>query len=170
MARRKGLFRSPAKMPGVFIQANITSQIISSAIDNRPLLRTYNKFIESLWILLWGIIGVIIAWHLRSIVKILIYIFIISIILIIFCYRVFIVGWWLPLVPSLLTLIATVITAVLITNKQRDRFLFQHTLKLLIVKSQTEPLISRIALEYFKRSENKDNSSFIEKEIKKLSI
>ncbi len=38
----------PTKMAGIFIQANITSQIISAAMDNRPLLRTYNQLLESL--------------------------------------------------------------------------------------------------------------------------
>jgi adenylate cyclase len=164
----KGWFRSPAKMPGVFIQANVTSQIISAAIDNRPLLRTHNKFLEFLWILLWGIVGVTIAWRWQQTVAIAFYLCLSAIILIITCYLAFLSGWWLPLIPALLTLTGGVVTAVFIRNKQQERLIFQLTLELLLAEAQNHPLTSRIALEYFKRSENTVNSNLIERQIKKL--
>lgn len=164
----KSWFRSPSKMPGVVIQANVTSQIIRAAIYNRPLLLTYNEFLEFLWILFWGIIGVIISWCIQSEILILLSVCLTIIILIIFCYFIFLSGWWLPLVPALLTLSITAITAILIRNKQRDRFLFQHMLELLLAKFQTYPVIGRIALEYLKRSESKHNQILIEQKIKQF--
>ncbi|MGL6342886.1 MAG: CHASE2 domain-containing protein, partial [Waterburya sp.] len=130
----QGWFRSPQKMPGVFIHANVTSQIINAAINNRPLLHTHNQFIESLWIFLWGIIGTTIAWRVQRTPLIIISICLTSIILIIACYGAFLLGCWLSLVPTLLTLIITITTSIIIRNKQRDRIKFQHTLKLLLIE------------------------------------
>ncbi|MGL4883584.1 MAG: CHASE2 domain-containing protein, partial [Waterburya sp.] len=67
----QGWFRSPQKMPGVFIHANVSSQIINAAINNRPLLHTHNQLLESLWIFLWGITGVIIAWQILKTILII---------------------------------------------------------------------------------------------------
>ena len=149
----KGWFSSPQKMPGVFIQANITSQIISAAIDNRPLLRTYNKAFESLWILAWGIVGVIISSQLRSPIVTIFVVATAGILLIIICYLAFLLGWWLPSIPALLTLTTTAIATSVIRNKQRDRALFQYTLDLLSLESDS--LVKKIALEYFKLSEDR---------------
>ena len=161
----KGWFRSPPKMPGVFIQANIASQIINAAIDNRPLLRTHNQTNESLWILFWGVIGIIV-WRVGHIWLVLLAISLISVLLLIGCYLTFLLGWWLPLIPSWLTLWATTITAIVIKNKQRDRAKFQHTLDFLLADYGNRPLVSKIALEYLKRSQNQANQNFIDEKIK----
>ena len=164
----KGWFRSPAKMPGVFIHANITSQIIGAALDNRPLLRTYNKFPESFSILMLAVVGITIYYKTQRTSLILLSLSITIICLMIVCYLAFLLGWWLPLIPALLTLVATVITAILISNKQRDRALFQYTLAFLIAEFYARPIVARIALEYFKQSSSKGNSYLIEKQIKKI--
>ena len=166
----KGWFRSPQRMPGVFIQANITSQIVSSALDNRPLLYTNNEFSEILWILLWSFIGAIISWRLRIYFKLAFYLFLTASVLIIICYVAFLSGWWLPLVPSLLALVTTVITLIVIRDKQRERLRFNHTLALLLAEYRARPIEGRIALEYLKQSESKDNQILIEKEIKQLPV
>ncbi|WP_019506634.1 CHASE2 domain-containing protein [Pleurocapsa sp. PCC 7319] len=167
-SNNQGWFRSPEKMPGVFIHANVASQIIDAALGKRPLLRTHNKLSESLWILLWGIIGVIIFWRWQSTLAISGYVCLTTIILIITCYLAFLSGWWLPLVPSILTLIMTVIMAITLRNQQRDRQKFQLTLAFLLAEHRERPIVSRIALEHLKQSENKDNSDLIEQEIKQL--
>lgn len=148
----KGWFRSPQKMPGVFIQANIASQIINAAIDNRPLLRTSNKALESLWILAWGIVAAVLSQRLRSLISTILVIIAAGILLIIICYLAFLSGWWLPLIPALLTLTATAIAIIIIRNKQRDRQKFQYTLDSILQES--DPLVRKIALEYFKLSED----------------
>ncbi len=166
----QGWFRSPQKMPGVFIQANITSQIVSAAIDNRPLLYTHSEFLEFLWILVWSFIGAMISWSLRTFRGIAFYLFLAATVLIIICYTAFLSGWWLPLVPSLLTLIATVITLIIIRDKQRETLMFQHTLKLLLAEYRANPIEGTIALEYLKQSESKDNQTIIERETQKFII
>lgn len=163
-------FHSPSEIYGVFIHANITSQIINAALNDRPLLYTYNKFLESLWILFWGCIGVILLWYRRTYKKMFSILIPTSTILIITCYLAFKSGWWLPLVPALLTLIVTVITAMIVRNKQRDRLKFKYTLELLLAEYQTSPIAGRIALEYFKQSESKANSYLVAKQITQLPL
>ncbi|MGD1918402.1 MAG: CHASE2 domain-containing protein, partial [Pleurocapsa sp.] len=96
----KGWFRSPRRMPGVFIHANVASQIINSAMGERPLIINLSIGCELLCILTWVIIAVAITRKLRSLFIITIYIFLITAILIAICYVTFIVGYWLPLVPT----------------------------------------------------------------------
>ena len=47
----------PQYMAGVEIHANLTSQIISAALEGRPLIRTWPESVEILWILLWASVG-----------------------------------------------------------------------------------------------------------------
>ena len=166
----KGWFRSPAKMPGVFIHANVASQIINAAIARRSLLRTHNEFSELLIVLSIGIIGAVISLKLVSSMAIAFYTCIIDIILIVVCYQAFLLGWWLPLVPALLTLSVIVVIAVLIRNKQRDSFRFEHTLELVLAEFKTSPIVAKIALENLRRSENKANSYLVKKHIARLTI
>ncbi len=41
-------------IPGVVIHANLTSQIISAALENRPMLRAIAKPLNWLWIIFWS--------------------------------------------------------------------------------------------------------------------
>ncbi|MEM9806321.1 MAG: CHASE2 domain-containing protein, partial [Cyanobacteria bacterium P01_D01_bin.56] len=52
--------------PGVFIQAHIISQLVSAVENRRPLLSTWNEWMETSWIVLWAIAGGGIAWHLAG--------------------------------------------------------------------------------------------------------
>ncbi|MEM9507271.1 MAG: CHASE2 domain-containing protein [Cyanobacteria bacterium P01_E01_bin.35] len=163
-------FRSPPKMSGVFIQANVTSQLINAAFDLRPVLHPVSKLTELLVIFCGGMTGVAISGGIPRASLMLIRVCLGSIIFLTLCYYAFLLGWWLPLVPALLALITAVIAVILICNKQRDRTIFRHTLALLAEAYRHRPLVSRIALEYFKRSSNKDYSLLIEREINHLKV
>ena len=156
-----GWFNSPEKMPGVYVHANLASQIIGAAIDNRPLLRTHSKLSESLWILLWGIVGAIIAWRLHLAIAIISAVSFASAIAIGISYLAFLSGWWLPLIPSLLTLNLTALAVIIVSSRQRERSRFQYTLNLLLQESN--PIVRKIALGYYKQSENKENQILIER-------
>lgn len=158
-------FRYPQKIPGVFVHANVTSQIISAAIDNRPLLNTYNKVLEFIWILLWGIVSVIIFLYWRNIYAIAFVLLVSISCLLLICYLAFLAGWWLPFIPSLLTLVVTTVVLIIIRNRQKEQLKFNCILRSLLTKSRDRPIVSRIALEYFKQSENKHNQILIDKAI-----
>ena len=106
------------------------------------------------------IIGV---WRLPKIQVIILAIGCVDLALIVFSYLAFLSGWWLPVIPALLSLNAIALVVIIIGYRQRDRFRFQHTLNLLLQES--DPVVKKIALEYYKQSENKDNQIAIEQGI-----
>ena len=111
------LISLPVLMPGVEIHAHLTSQIISSALENRPLIKSLPEFIEYLWIFLWSTIGAIITWKLRYFggvksfpVQRLGTPIVISLLLTGITYLALCWGWWVPVVPPILALAGSTIT------------------------------------------------------------
>jgi CHASE2 domain-containing sensor protein len=47
----------PIIIPGVIMQAQMTSQLISHVLDDRPLITTFPFWGDLLWIALWGVAG-----------------------------------------------------------------------------------------------------------------
>ncbi|MEL6460001.1 MAG: CHASE2 domain-containing protein [Cyanobacteria bacterium J06621_15] len=93
------------KTPGVIIHAHMTSQIISAALDNRPLLWVWSKWTEALWIYCWSIVGGIIAWKSKSSLQLALNIGLTQIILYFLCYTLLIQGAWIPFIPSVFGLL-----------------------------------------------------------------
>jgi CHASE2 domain-containing sensor protein/CheY-like chemotaxis protein len=108
------------KTPGVKIHAHIASQILSAALDGRPLLRAWSQRQEDLWVLAWSYVGGVVTWmvlragrfeknafFLGTIVVILSS----SLILLGLGYGSFVAGWLIPLVsPALAIAAAAIIT------------------------------------------------------------
>jgi CHASE2 domain-containing sensor protein len=89
---------------GVEYHAHTISQIINSALANRPLLKTWSDELEYVWILLWGILGIALGLVLQSPWKTLLSLAISSFFLIGISFGLLVYSWWIPLVPALLTL------------------------------------------------------------------
>jgi CHASE2 domain-containing sensor protein/two-component sensor histidine kinase len=89
---------------GVEIHAHATSQILSKVLNKRPLLRVWSDIWEYLWILSWGLLGIILGLILQSPWKTFLSLGIASFVLVGICYGFLVLGWWIPLVPSLFTL------------------------------------------------------------------
>jgi adenylate cyclase len=53
------------RTPGVEIQAHTISQILSTVLDGRPLIQTWTKPLEGLWILFWSFVGATLTWNWR---------------------------------------------------------------------------------------------------------
>ncbi|MFK8184879.1 MAG: CHASE2 domain-containing protein [Phormidesmis sp.] len=87
---------------GVEIHANLTAQLISSAIEARAPLRPFPEAIEWLWVLSWSTLGMLSNrnlsfslrqwWRLPGLLAILV----------IVTYLIFLGHYWLPLIPSLI--------------------------------------------------------------------
>ena len=93
-------------MRGVFIQAQMTSQIISAVLDKRPLLGVLPAWGDALWIWGWSLVGGVIAWPTRRILRLgLVVVAVVTLSGI--CFIFFINGTWVPLVPSFLALVLT---------------------------------------------------------------
>ena len=99
-------------MPGVWIHAHMTSQILSAVEDERSLIWALPQWAD--WLLVWGcslLLGTI--WALLA-KKPVIYTIFTAIILIVVLDRLFLLlsieGIWLPYVPTMLALL-TITTA-----------------------------------------------------------
>ncbi len=101
----RGLSR---QVPGVIIQAHMTSQIISAVRDNRHLLRSLPEWGESLWLLFWSLIGGLIALFWHSFKSRAIAVIALVIILAITYQLLFLQSLWLPVISSILVLVVTV--------------------------------------------------------------
>jgi hypothetical protein len=95
---------------GAEIHAHATSQILSKVLDGRPLLRVWSDIWEYLWILGWGLLGIILGLILQSPWKTFLSLGVASVGLVGICYILLVLGWWIPLVPSLLALSAAALT------------------------------------------------------------
>lgn len=100
--------RTPSqRMPGVEIHASLASQILSVALDDRPLLKTWPEAVEWLWIALWATIGATLTWTQRYAggVRSVSWqkggtIALAAIGLVGSSYLLFLGSWWVPIVPA----------------------------------------------------------------------
>lgn len=114
------LLSLPKRMAGVEIHAHLTSQILSSALESRSLIKSWSEPVEWLWILLWSTVGSVLSWQRRytnGVAKLSLRRVNTTIlaggILVASTYGAFILGWWIPIVPPILalTMSAIAITA-----------------------------------------------------------
>jgi CHASE2 domain-containing sensor protein len=106
---------------GVEYQAHAVSQIVNGVLGNRPFLNTWTEAGEYLWILGWGLLGIVLSCLSRSPFKNLSSVLLGSIILIGISYALIVFGWWIPIVPALLVFCINGIA--LTAFYQYDRFL-----------------------------------------------
>jgi PAS domain S-box-containing protein len=107
-------------MPGVVVHANLISQILSAALDGRPLIKTWVQPVEWLWILGWSFAGAILRWVLlqenslrkslspRGTILVLCTVLAAGT-LFTFSYLAFTEGWWIPVVSPFLALTGSAI-------------------------------------------------------------
>ena len=104
---------------GVYIQAEMASQILSAYLDRKPLISVWSTSLETFWIWIWSLIGSGIALYFKKpLVLVLITGFAVCIIFTL-SFSIFEVqSTWIPFIPAGLSLISTVfIVAILRTSK-----------------------------------------------------
>jgi len=144
-----GLLGTAKPIFGVELQANFVSQILSSALDQRPLLKVLSEPWEWLWIFGWSGLGATLIWQIQqhlpsqttkdsdpekpvseprtlsqavSLWSLFTRLFLVSAGLFGSCYLAFLTGWWLPFIPALLGLLgsATVMLSKTLLSAIRD--------------------------------------------------
>ncbi|GET39969.1 CHASE2 domain-containing protein [Microseira wollei] len=111
------------KIPGVIIQAQMVSQIISAALDNRSLIWVWPLWGESLWIWGWSLVGGIVSSS-RLLLRY-------QALgggaalgtLLLICWSIFTQAGWIPLVPAALALVGTggvILAYMAAQNKQQS--------------------------------------------------
>jgi CHASE2 domain-containing sensor protein len=156
------LFRTPKRMPGVVIHANLISQLVSAALDGRPLIRVWSEPQEWLWIFAWSFIGAALSWKLKSFKEIAVIVFLAGSGLLLVTYLAFLQGWWVPVVPPLLGLVGAAIALPTLTKKRLEQLQLRRILELLVAECSISPVAGRIAIEYLKQSETDGNQALIE--------
>ncbi len=94
-------------MPGVILQTQMASQIISAVLDERPLIGWLPLWGESLWILGWSTVGgLVIWWCSRSLGRSAIGAIVTLVALSGACYIILVSqGGWVPLVPPAIAVV-----------------------------------------------------------------
>ncbi len=94
---------NPGLVYGVEMHAHITSQILSTVLDDRPQINVWPNPWEYLWIIAWGAIGMLLvgliarpAWYLLGVGLIGLGLFVSSYVVL------WLGGWWLPVMPTLI--------------------------------------------------------------------
>ena len=115
---------------GVFIHANLISQIVSAALDGRPLLQVWPELLEWLWTLAWSGVGATASWALlqtRLLGKTIdsgysmVGTALIGGGLIVISYLLFLGGRWVPVAPPLLALTTSSMMSVMIHTQQLQK-------------------------------------------------
>ncbi|MBD2206505.1 CHASE2 domain-containing protein [Calothrix sp. FACHB-1219] len=88
---------------GIELQAHFINDLIAAAVDGRPLLKVWPKLWESLWIFAWSYLGSVTAWRIRNSSRSLMSIVVCFLLLMLSVYCAFLLGWWIPFVPALLS-------------------------------------------------------------------
>lgn len=133
-----GLFAASQPTPGVEIQANLASQVISAVLNKRLLIKVWSEPLEWLWIFAWASIGATLSWiprylgglegrSLHNSINLGAWTFativLTSASLGGICYLAFLSGWWIPVVPPALASIgsATAIALTIASLERQDR-------------------------------------------------
>ncbi|MCC5645880.1 CHASE2 domain-containing protein [Nostoc sp. CHAB 5824] len=107
------------EMPGVLIQAQMVSQILSAVLDQRPILWVLPFWGDILWICGWSVLGSLIVWRVRSLSEKGCTIVAIVVILYGVCAIALLKqGLWLPFIPSAFAVVASGVVVVLIQRRQ----------------------------------------------------
>ncbi len=110
--------KNPSQIiPGVIIQAQMVSQILSAALDQRPLLWVWQQWVDISWVLGWSFTGSLLAWYLRKITYVSIAITAASCILFGLCSLLLTQGGWIPLIPPMISLLLSSTIFIFISKK-----------------------------------------------------
>ena len=95
------------KIPGVFLQTHMTSQILSAVEDKRSLLWVWSLRNEVLWVWGWSLVGGAIACCTLRPRTTIVAESTAAGILVAVCFSIFMWAGWIPLIPPLLALVTT---------------------------------------------------------------
>lgn len=101
------------QIPGVIIQAQMLSQILSAVEDKRPLLTVWSIWQEMVWIFAWSLLGGILAQTFHKRKKLILSGVITFVGLLISCYLLFIYPMiWVPFLPPTLSFLVVVVVLI----------------------------------------------------------
>lgn len=110
-------------MPGVIVQVHMISQILSAALDRRPLIGVWTVWLEIVWVLAWslttGILTELLSLRYPSARRLLprfaIAIAAVTGVIYSVCYLLLVAGHWAPFVPAVFAMIGAGISTAIYT-------------------------------------------------------
>ncbi len=127
----------PARMPALFIHAQIASQLISTVLDGRSLIWYWPDWAELIWVWGWSLLGSVLAWRSQNPLLLLVVVGITLLGLVVICVGLFLQAGWVPLIPSALALVISSICVIAYTSYQNQR---QTQVIILQVEKQQEAI------------------------------
>jgi CHASE2 domain-containing sensor protein len=92
------------EISGVFVQAQIVSQIVSAGLNERPLLQTLPEWMEITWIGGWAMVGGFIVWLFQRPQSKRLGLTSAAFVTYVLCTIAFSKGYWIPLIPTFLAI------------------------------------------------------------------
>ncbi|WP_017660972.1 CHASE2 domain-containing protein [Baaleninema simplex] len=100
------------EVPGVLLQAEFVGQILDASLEGRPLLRVWPELLEIAWIVGWAWFGALVSWRLHSVKGATVAVAIAAVALTGVCYVAYLGSWWIPIIPSMLSLLGSTVAIV----------------------------------------------------------
>jgi adenylate cyclase len=132
-------FRGRQQVPGVILHAYLTDQLLRFALDDFQPRRSINDRQEILWILLWSLLGGLVALLVRSPLRFSIVGSVNLFILFLITFFVFLKSWWIPIVPPA---IAWIISAAIVTVYLSSRERSQRSLLMQLFSKYVSPEVA----------------------------
>lgn len=110
------------KMPGVIVHAQSTSQILSAVLDERSLMAAWPLSAEIFWIVGWSLATGIFVWYVKRPSRFIVGVVILSGAAYGIALLLFLQGVWVPIVPVLVSIVATSSGVVLVERFNRGGY------------------------------------------------
>jgi len=129
------------RMPGVLIQAQITSQIISAVLNGRPLIWYFPEWGEMLWVWGWSLVGGVLAWQFRHPLGLIVVLSTTLTGLLGICAGMFLKAGWIPVVPPAMSLVISSVTVIAYSGYQMQ----QQQQKIMLQVQQQQDTIDQLS-------------------------
>ncbi len=144
-----GIGSTRLQTSGIEVHAQIVSHLLSSTLDSRPRIQTWDEYWEWLWIFGWAMAGSTLIWQWRNVsdkrkIQVLVgrslSVVLLTLGLVSSCLIALSYGWWLPFVPAAIAFFGggAIVTGYLAITAAQIRTYFSRYLTDAVVKSLLE--------------------------------
>jgi len=126
-------------MPGVFIHATATSQVLSAVLEGKGLFWYWDEWQEILWIAFWSAVGGCLAWRVEKSLNLIALAIVAGGSLFGFTFFLFLQQGWIPLIAPALALLITAGVAVIYKYEHSRQ---QEGIVMKLLGQQTSPAIA----------------------------